>query len=105
MELGQFIEEALVQIVRGIESANTSLAPNQEKAEQPFMLHYSGGDRPQAPHVEFDVALTTQSKVRGEAKGKGSLIVATGELSGSGSLSKETISRVKFSVMVKQHQG
>lgn len=105
MELGQFVEQALVQIVRGIEGANASLAPNTEKANQPFVLRYSGGDRPQSPHVEFDVALTTQSKVEGEAKGGAKLVVASGELAGSASLSKETVSHVRFSVMVKHHQG
>lgn len=39
MELRDFVSETLVQIVKGIESANASLAPDKE---QPFKLGYSG---------------------------------------------------------------
>jgi hypothetical protein len=105
MELSEFVEQSLVQIVRGIEAANNTLEPNTEKARQPFMLHYSGGDRPQAPHIEFDVAVTTQSAISGDAKGKAKLFVAGVELGGAVASSKENVSHVKFSVMVKQHQG
>lgn len=96
MELRDFVSETLVQIVKGIESANASLAPDKE---QPFKLGYSGGDRPQAPHIEFDVAVTTQ--VSKAAQGKAKLVIVEFGLFGSISKSKESVSRVKFSVLVK----
>ena len=68
MELRDFVSETLVQIVKGIQSANDSLFPNKAKAEQPFLLHSSMGDHPQAPHVEFDVAVTTQTEAGGTAQ-------------------------------------
>lgn len=105
MELGDFIAETLTQIVRGIQSANAGLAPDEPKARQPFILHHSLGDQPQAPHIEFDVAVTTQSEISGGAKGKGKLFVVGAELEGSTSISQKDISRVKFSVVVKHHQG
>jgi hypothetical protein len=109
LELGEFVTEALVQLVKGIENANVALAPGKEKAEQPFVLYYSGGDPQRAPHIEFDVAVTTLSSFKGEVevKGKSKLYVVDSELDVSGSLSKdkESVSRVKFSVGVKHHQG
>ena len=59
MELRDFASEALVQIVKGIESANESLLPGKVKADQPFVLYHSLGDNPEVPHVELDVAVTT----------------------------------------------
>jgi hypothetical protein len=105
MELGQFVEEALVQIVKGIREANDKLEPGKEKAAQPFFLHHSLGDHPQAPHIEFDVAVTTQSKGGGGAKVNAKLHVVSVGLDGSYTGAKESVSRVKFSVVVKLHQG
>jgi hypothetical protein len=105
MELNDFVSETLVQIVKGIESANESLLPGKAKAEQPFLLHHSMGDHPQAPHVEFDVAVTTQAEASGTAQGRAKLLVVAAGLDGSVSISKENVSRVKFSVVVKHHQG
>jgi hypothetical protein len=105
VELGEFVTEAPVQLVKGIHNANKALASDAEKGMQPFLLHHSLGDRPQAPHVEFDVAVTTQLSATGDAKGAAKLYVATFEMNGSGSISKESVSRVKFSVLVKQSQG
>lgn len=104
MELRDFVSESLVQIVKGMESANETLLPAEAKADQPFLLHHSLGDHPQAPHVEFDVAVTTQAEASGTAQGKAKLLLVAAELDGSLSLSKENISRVKFSVVVKHHQ-
>lgn len=105
MELDEFVEQALVQIVKGIQNANEKLEPGKEKAAQPFVLHHSLGDHPQAPHVEFDVAVTTQTKGSGGAKVDAKLHVVSVGLDGSYTGAKESVSRVKFSIVVKQHQG
>lgn len=105
MQLDQFVTETLVQIVKGIQGANQSLDPDQPKANQAFGLSYSGGDPQRGPHIEFDVAVTTQLEAAGQIQGKAQLLVAAVELDGSGSASREKISRVKFSVLVKTSQG
>ena len=105
MNLHQFVKETLVQIVKGIEDANQSLDPDKPKPDQAFLLAYSGGEPQRSPHTEFDVAVTTQLEATGQAEGKAQLIVAAIALDGSGSVSRENTSRVKFSVLIKTPQG
>jgi hypothetical protein len=105
MNLHEFVKETLVQIVRGIQDANASLDPDEPKANQAFLLEYSGGEPQTGPHIEFDVAVTTQLEATGQAEGKAQLLVATIALDGSGSVSRENTSRVKFSVLIKTPQG
>jgi len=107
MDLSDFVKQTLVQIVRGIRDANKEvageIAPTADK--KAFLLFYSGGENPKAPHIEFDVAVTTTTTKSGKTGVSGRLWVVDAKAGGSAGASNEHISHVKFSVLVKEHQG
>ncbi len=107
MELKDFVTQSLVQIVNGIKQANTELAgvENPTADTKAFLLFSSVGDNPKAPHVEFDVAVSTKADSKAAAGAAAKLYVVSLEAGGSTSTIKENVSRVKFAVLVKEHQG
>lgn len=107
MELKDFVTQSLVQIVNGIKQANKELAgeENPTADKKAFLLPYSGGDKPQGPSIEFDVAVSTKADNKATAGASGKLYVVSIEAGGSTSTIKENVSRVKFAVLVKEHQG
>ncbi len=107
MELKEFVTQTLVQIVKGIQQANSELAGEENPVadKKAFLLTYSGGDKPQGPHVEFDVAVSIKTDSKAAAGASGKLYVVELEAGGSKSTIKENASRVRFAVLVKEHQG
>ena len=106
MDLEQFVQQSLVQIVRGVQAANKELKGAADNTKpNPFILSYSGGDNPKSPHVTFDVAITSKSerKSGGGASAKIWVVEARGGLVDRHA--HETVSRVQFSVVVAEYQG
>ena len=70
-----------------------------------FLLAYSGGDKPLGRHIEFDMAVTTKSDFH--VKGGASTKIWVVEMKAGifGKKEKENVSRVRFAVLVKEHQG
>lgn len=107
MELKEFVTQSLVQIVSGIKQANKEIAgiENPTAENNAFLLFSSVGDKPKAPHVEFDVAISTKADNKATVGASAKLYVVSLEAGGSSSTIKENVSRVKFAVLVKEHQG
>lgn len=107
MELKEFVTQSLVQIVGGIQQANRDIAgtENPTADQRAFLLVYSGGDNPKGPHVEFDVAVSIKTDNKATAGASGKLFVVGLKAGGSTSTVNENVSRVKFAVLVKEHQG
>ena len=106
MELSDFITEALTQISTGIKNANQKIqeASGNADVKAIFTLR-PGSQQYQGAGVDFDVAITTVKG--GDAKGAAKVKVAVfeAEISGGGSVQKENISRVRFTVTVNNWHG
>lgn len=109
MDLENFIKETLVQISRGISSANNELAPMRKKedgTELPkLFLLPPGAKQDQGHGVHFDIAVTTKSSNEGGGGLKARLWVVDADLSGKLTSGLESISRVQFSVNINQWHG
>ena len=104
MNLQEFIEETLVEITQGIRAANEKLNTNDSSLYAQYVLKDSKDDSSNSL-INFDVAITTKREGKGEAKSKFKLFVAGADLSASGSIANEKVSRVKFSVSTNQTVG
>lgn len=103
MELKDFIQEALVQVVKGIEGANQELAAPSEKplrglASRHFAWRPRTGDDP-GTVVDFDIAVSTKSK----KELGGGIQVLSLHLGGAAKGERENVSRVRFTVEFAQH--
>ncbi len=95
MNLQQFVETALVDVVRGVEQANSTL--QKRNGVWPFGL--SPGQQASAGQgIEFDVAVTVAKKGSAKAKTGGWLEVVGLSASGDMSASSQQVSRVRFRV-------
>ena len=104
MNLQEFIEETLVEISQGIEAANEKLNKHDRSLYAQYVLKDSKDDLENSL-INFDVAITTKLEGKGEGKAKFKLFVADADLSASGSVANEKVSRVKFSVSTNQTIG
>ncbi|MDP3636721.1 MAG: hypothetical protein Q8R51_05005 [Azonexus sp.] len=109
MELDIFIKETLIQIARGIQSANETLATAQKIDGAPensklYMLS-PGHKHDQGNGIHFDVAITSNIEDEGKGSTKVKLAVVEIDLSGKLSTSEQAISRIQFSVTVNQWHG
>jgi hypothetical protein len=62
VELSTFIENALVEIARGVRGANEKLMDPDKNQFQVFSMRHNKGDQGKFPGVKFDVAVTVASK-------------------------------------------
>ncbi|MEZ9627858.1 hypothetical protein [Aliivibrio fischeri] len=104
MNLQEFIEETSVEISQGIKAANEKLNAHDSSIYAQYVLKDSKDDLNNSL-INFDVAITSKQEGKGEAKGKFKLFVADADLSASGSIANEKVSRVKFSVSTNQTIG
>ena len=104
MNLEEFVEETLVQIVRGVAGAGRKTI-RENAIVNPDSLHWGAeqemlwdGEGKKVEEIEFDVALTTSEQK--EAGGKVGLSVMSigGGVQGSTTSASSSVSRVKFSV-------
>ena len=97
MDVKEFVEKTLTQIVAGVNAA------------EPSMKEHGGGlvskyDRHEQP-VEFDIAVAASESSEKSAGGKAGLAVAGISVAGIGgsvgsSLAEASMSRIKFKVMI-----
>lgn len=109
MELDTFIEETLLQISKGIQSANEQLAPTRKKADgtdlPKLYLLAAGRKSEQGSGIHFDVAITSRTEGEGKSGGKIKLAVVEADLGGKIKQTAQAISRIQFSVTVNQWLG
>jgi hypothetical protein len=110
MELKEFIEKSLVQISEGVVSANKTLREKDNDIQTSYLL--TDGKDNQLKQTEpptkisFDIAVTSTSNIKGEAKGGGSILsVVDANIGGSTSKETQNVSRVKFEVTVSKVLG
>ena len=109
MDLESFIKETLVQISKGVSSANNELAPerkNKDGTDLPKLFLLPPGTKQDLGHgVHFDVAITTQTSDEGGSGLKVRLAVVDANLGAKLATSHESVSRVQFSVNINQWHG
>lgn len=110
MELKEFIEKSLVQISEGVVSANKTLRVKDNDIATSYLLTSGKDDQlnqKESPtRISFDIAVTSTSNMKGNAKGSASILTVVDANIG-GSVSKETqnVSRVKFDITVSKNLG
>lgn len=105
MNLENFIKETLVQITKGVTNANLEITGAEKlKGTIPFIMQRGAGENSNTG-IHFDVAISAKSEGKGKAGGKFRLFVVDADLEAGGGMSKESISRVKFSVAVDKRIG
>jgi hypothetical protein len=103
MNLQEFVSESLKQILSGVAEARIeypeSVSPNISRADDaPKMLTAYGHIYSPVTMIDFDVAVTVQSKTEAGVKG-GLFIVSAGIGSNASTASEhQTVSRLKFSI-------
>jgi len=107
MQLKDFVEQTLTQIVEGVEAAQRKLEASTAQvnpASRGRRIVHGNGTRTEGPkrfpvkEVEFDVAVTTQA-AQGEKIAAGVFVAALGLGARSDATSGSSqVSRVKFSV-------
>lgn len=98
MDLKDFIHQTLVNIVEGVDAANTKV-DRFKLASHGHHVHGFGQD------IEFDISVTVSQDSKGNSGGEGKISMATmaiAQLKGDLSRSKknEDIHRIKFKVFV-----
>jgi hypothetical protein len=101
MELGEFVRESLLQILKGIQEAQ--VITNQRGAGVGVINPKWGNDKDYADYtqnVEFDIAVSATTQKTGS--GGASLKVIALEVGGTGQMKAEkgTVSRVSFRLPV-----
>lgn len=107
MELQEFITETLIEISNGVHEANNiRLGENatNSNTSRTFFLR-PGSKSENGSGIEFDVAVTTKKSGDGKAGAKLKLSVVEAELGGGGGASKESVSRIKFTISIGQWVG
>jgi len=107
MELQEFVTETLLEISNGVHEANNIRLGEKAKdpnASRTFFLR-PGSKSENGAGIEFDVAVTTKKAGEGKAGAKLKLSVVEAELGGGGGASKESVSRIRFTVNVGQWVG
>jgi hypothetical protein len=110
MNLQDFIHETLVQIVRGVETAqaefperNAQFNPHPDFSRLPAGTTIAtGGDASPAPVqvVDFDVAVTAEASSKNGANASIGIYAAKAGIFSSRDAKDSTVSRVRFSVPI-----
>ena len=104
MRLDEFIKNTLVGISNGVFEANKEITGSEKlQGNLPFILYRYHESK--SSSIDFDIAITVKAEGGGKAAGKFRLFVVDADLQGGGGISKENVSRVKFSVSVDQFIG
>jgi hypothetical protein len=101
VDLDKFITETLSDIKTGIHEANVRAKGENPKPDAPNYFFLRPGSKQEiGAGIEFDVAVTTKSEGKGKAGAKVTLAVVEADFGGSGSIAKENVSRIRFTVTV-----
>lgn len=107
MNVDEFVRETILQVARGVREANDQLLAENgkdSKSERTFFLR-PGAQKDQGTGIDFDIAVTTKASGDAKASAKLRLTVVEADLGGGGGLSKESVSRIRFTVAVGQWVG
>ena len=99
-DLDEFIGQSLSNIVRGLDIANRSYMAAMKTNDALYFLEYTKEGRAES-RIEFDVAIVTRAESRGTRNGSLKVSVVEASVDKSYGISKEAVSRMKFSVYVK----
>src|SRR5437016_13821633 len=100
-ELKDFIRQTLLDISGGVHEAIVVYMKDSPNVHNPFLLAYSGGDKKE-PSIDFDVAVTTKATTGTAGQAKVGIYVLQLSTGGQSHDARESVSRVKFSVMIHQ---
>jgi hypothetical protein len=100
IQLSDFVKDVLVEIARGVRSANDELKNSDKGQYQVFSLRHNQGDSSKIPGIRFDVAVTAAT----QHKDKTGFFVALASI-GAGantekSNEKELAHRIQFEIGV-----
>jgi len=98
VQLSTFIENALIEIAKGVRGANEMLKEPNNNQFEVFSLRDNRGDSNKIPGIKFDVAVTASAK----QSDKASFVVALMHIAGGANTEKsrgnETAHRIQFEV-------
>ena len=101
IELSDFISNALIQIAKGVQKANTELKNPEKNQYEVFSLRHNKGDSSKIPGVKFDVAVTA---VSGQ-KDKAGFFVTLHNIGGGANTEKsnegEAVHRIQFEIGIE----
>ena len=101
VQLGTFIENALIEIARGVRGANEKLKDPDKHQFEVFSLRDNRGDNNKVPGIKFDVAVTASEK----QSDKAGFVVALMNIAGGANTEKsrgnETAHRIQFEVGIQ----
>lgn len=101
MKLDKFIAETLSNIRTGIRDANEEMKRESKNPDSPNCFFMRPGSQLElGAGIEFDVAVTSKTGANGAAGTKVRLSVVEADLGGGGSVTKENVSRIKFTITV-----
>jgi len=101
MKLDQFITQTLISIVSGIKNADKEAHEKQLSTytKGTFEMSNFGGETKDGKYINFDVAVTTSSKIAADVQGSGDIIIASLDGNVEAKHSQENISRIKFKIL------
>ena len=104
MELKDFIRQSLIEITEGVHEANTAYKDARQTDHNAFLLA-PGRKDDEGRGIHFDVAVTTKT-MRG-SKGKATIGIKVFGVGADveASKAKESVSRIRFTVMVRHYLG
>lgn len=96
MNIREFVNTAITEIIKGVEDAGTFIATKAEFADGASVNPIRPGAR-KVNNIDFDIAVTV-SDTKG---GRGGITVLGVGIEGGGSTERSSISRIKFQVPVR----
>ena len=108
MQISEFVSQTLIQIVKGVELANTEFKKISQSAEaDPSKAFVKSGDAvvsaltPDIHEIHFDIAVTVESSKETQGSAGVGISVVKLNTQGQSSNSNSSISRVSFSIPLK----
>jgi hypothetical protein len=102
-DLKDFIRQSLVEITEGLSEANTAIRQAGGTDLNTFLLAPGEGKRDDG--VNFDVAVTTRATRDVRGKASVGIKVLGLEAGAGGQRARESVSRIRFTVMVRGYVG
>ena len=101
MQIETFVRESLVAIAKGISNANQELNAAVNPPSSTKRTSFILGANRLAETIDFDLAVSATKEGAGGASAKGHIAVVSVELGGTGKVTHQDVSRIKFSVKVE----
>ncbi len=106
MELKEFISQSLFEITEGIREANEAYkAVPGRSDDNAFQLWPSLGEKGGEKGIQFDLAVTTKEEIGGKGHASVGIKVLGAGADVEGQYAKENVSRIRFTVAIKNFIG